>query len=187
MYVYVCGQRALVWSSMRWEAWHLPHCTRLLLEHSPEQVRARCHHPEWLTPPAMMVSTAQTDNRIQARQGHAYKQCINVTLLSPLAPSCSPGGVSCRGSGRGGMRVWWGPPPGSCGQAPVAGYTITATPTTQTNHQRGEGEILSLCSRLIHILMGPLFNFKFLYRKQNSSDIKQYNCHSELAHNTLTE
>ncbi|XP_042208394.1 Down syndrome cell adhesion molecule-like protein Dscam2 isoform X1 [Homarus americanus] len=45
------------------------------------------------------------------------------------APSCPPVGVSCRGSGRGGVRVWWSPPPTHCAHAPVTGYTILATPT----------------------------------------------------------
>ncbi|CAL4080536.1 unnamed protein product, partial [Meganyctiphanes norvegica] len=29
-------------------------------------------------------------------------------------PSCSPVGVTCRSSGRRGIRVWWSPPPSSC-------------------------------------------------------------------------
>ncbi|KAK8723180.1 hypothetical protein OTU49_011885, partial [Cherax quadricarinatus] len=34
-----------------------------------------------------------------------------VDSTSHEAPSCPPAGVSCRGSGRGGVRVWWSPPP----------------------------------------------------------------------------
>ncbi|XP_069954396.1 cell adhesion molecule Dscam2 [Cherax quadricarinatus] len=45
------------------------------------------------------------------------------------APSCPPAGASCRGSGRGGVRVWWSPPPTHCAYAPVTGYTVMATPT----------------------------------------------------------
>ncbi|KAK3861845.1 hypothetical protein Pcinc_032241 [Petrolisthes cinctipes] len=63
-----------------------------------------------------------------------------VDSTSHDAPSCPPGGVSCRGSGRGGVRVWWAPPPTSCALAPVAGYTITATPTSHT-HQSGDGRV----------------------------------------------
>ncbi|XP_050737575.1 cell adhesion molecule Dscam2-like isoform X3 [Eriocheir sinensis] len=49
------------------------------------------------------------------------------------APSCPPSGVSCRGSGRGGVRVWWSPPPSHCTHAPVSGYTVIATPTRHTH------------------------------------------------------
>ncbi|ROT76064.1 Down syndrome cell adhesion molecule-like protein [Penaeus vannamei] len=54
--------------------------------------------------------------------------------VSYVAPSCPPAGVSCRGSGRGVVRVWWSQPPTHCSQTPVAGYTIVATPTTHTHH-----------------------------------------------------
>ncbi|KAK4299474.1 hypothetical protein Pmani_028258 [Petrolisthes manimaculis] len=64
-----------------------------------------------------------------------------VDSTSHDAPSCAPGGVSCRGSGRRGMRVWWAPPPSSCVQAPVSGYTITATPTTHIHHHGAEGRV----------------------------------------------
>ena len=51
----------------------------------------------------------------------------------PSAPSCAPSGVSCRSSGRGGVRVWWSPPPNHCTHAPVSGYTVVATPTRHTH------------------------------------------------------
>ncbi|KAK7074156.1 hypothetical protein SK128_006884 [Halocaridina rubra] len=58
------------------------------------------------------------------------------------APSCPPTGVSCRGSGRGGVRVWWSPPPSHCTNAPVSGYTIVVTPTSHitqsSSNQRWE-------------------------------------------------
>ncbi|XP_068201363.1 cell adhesion molecule Dscam2-like isoform X2 [Palaemon carinicauda] len=54
------------------------------------------------------------------------------------APSCPPGGVSCRGSGRGGVRVWWSPPPTHCTNAPVSGYTILATPTTHLHRSESD-------------------------------------------------
>ncbi|KAK7015883.1 hypothetical protein SK128_009425 [Halocaridina rubra] len=54
------------------------------------------------------------------------------------APSCPPAGVSCRGSGRGGVRVWWSPPPTHCTHAPVSGYTIIATPTTHLHSTDSE-------------------------------------------------
>ncbi|XP_063611247.1 cell adhesion molecule Dscam2-like, partial [Penaeus indicus] len=57
-----------------------------------------------------------------------------VDSTSHDAPSCPPAGVSCRGSGRGVVRVWWSQPPTHCSQTPVAGYTIVATPTTHTHH-----------------------------------------------------
>ncbi|KAG7154055.1 Down syndrome cell adhesion molecule-like protein 2-like 8, partial [Homarus americanus] len=57
------------------------------------------------------------------------------------APSCPPIGVSCRGSGRGGVRVWWSPPPTHCAHAPVAGYTIIATPTTHAHHATDTGRM----------------------------------------------
>ncbi|KAK7081827.1 Down syndrome cell adhesion molecule-like protein 1 [Halocaridina rubra] len=50
------------------------------------------------------------------------------------APSCPPSGVSCRGSGRGGIRVWWSPPPTHCLSAHVSGYTILATPTSHLHN-----------------------------------------------------
>ncbi|XP_045103222.1 Down syndrome cell adhesion molecule homolog isoform X1 [Portunus trituberculatus] len=60
-----------------------------------------------------------------------------VDSTSHDAPSCSPAGVSCRGSGRGGVRVWWSPPSTSCVHAPVSGYTIVATPTRHV-HSSGD-------------------------------------------------
>ncbi|XP_042230764.1 Down syndrome cell adhesion molecule-like protein Dscam2 isoform X2 [Homarus americanus] len=57
-----------------------------------------------------------------------------VDSTSHDAPSCPPAGVSCRGSGRGSVRVWWSPPPSHCVHAPVSGYTIVATPTKHTYH-----------------------------------------------------
>ncbi|XP_069169162.1 cell adhesion molecule Dscam2 isoform X2 [Procambarus clarkii] len=57
-----------------------------------------------------------------------------VDATSHDAPSCPPAGVSCRGSGRGSVRVWWSPPPTHCVPAPVSGYTIVATPTKHAHH-----------------------------------------------------
>ncbi|KAK8389761.1 hypothetical protein O3P69_009037 [Scylla paramamosain] len=60
-----------------------------------------------------------------------------VDSTSHDAPSCPPAGVSCRGSGRGGVRVWWSPPPTHCAHAPVSGYTVIATPTQHVHHSSG--------------------------------------------------
>ncbi|XP_071543543.1 uncharacterized protein [Panulirus ornatus] len=57
-----------------------------------------------------------------------------VDSTSHDAPSCPPAGVSCRGSGRGSIRVWWSPPPTHCVHAPVSGYSIVATPTKHGHH-----------------------------------------------------
>lgn len=70
------------------------------------------------------------------------------SLFSFSAPSCPPAGVSCRGSGRGVVRVWWSQPPTHCSQTPVAGYTIVATPTTHTHHPSDSKSLMgymSLC------------------------------------------
>nr|XP_053635391.1 cell adhesion molecule Dscam2-like [Cherax quadricarinatus] len=52
-----------------------------------------------------------------------------VEATSYDAPLCPPAALSCRASGRGGVRVWWSPPPTHCTYAPVSGYAIVATPT----------------------------------------------------------
>ncbi|XP_050737483.1 cell adhesion molecule Dscam2-like isoform X2 [Eriocheir sinensis] len=62
-----------------------------------------------------------------------------VDSTSHDAPSCAPAGVSCRGSGRGGVRVWWSPPPASCVHAPVSGYTIVATPARHVQASSTDG------------------------------------------------
>ncbi|XP_071543682.1 uncharacterized protein [Panulirus ornatus] len=56
-----------------------------------------------------------------------------VDSTSHDAPSCPPAGVLCRGSGRGGVRVWWSPPPTHCARAPVTGYSVMATPTAHAH------------------------------------------------------
>ncbi|XP_071532405.1 cell adhesion molecule Dscam2-like [Panulirus ornatus] len=57
-----------------------------------------------------------------------------VDSTSHDAPSCPPAGVTCRGLGRGSVRVWWSPPPSHCTHAPVSGYTIVASPTKHVHH-----------------------------------------------------
>nr|XP_045608775.1 Down syndrome cell adhesion molecule-like protein Dscam2 isoform X3 [Procambarus clarkii] len=105
---------------------HLTYITRPITTASGDTEVVEQYEVRGLTPASLYEVAVRAFNR--AGPGPLSSPRI-VDSTSHDAPSCPPAGVSCRGSGRGGVRVWWSPPPAHCAHAPVQGYTIIATPT----------------------------------------------------------
>ncbi|XP_042226508.1 Down syndrome cell adhesion molecule-like protein Dscam2 isoform X2 [Homarus americanus] len=113
---------------------HLTYITRPITALPGDTEGVEQYEVRGLTPAALYEVAVRAFNK--AGPGPLSSPRI-VDSTSHDAPSCPPAGVSCRGSGRGGVRVWWSPPPTHCAHAPVSGYTIVATPTRRDEHTRG--------------------------------------------------
>ncbi|XP_071537625.1 cell adhesion molecule Dscam1-like isoform X1 [Panulirus ornatus] len=105
---------------------HLTYITRPIVVTRGETDAVEQYEVRGLTPASLYEVAVRAFNK--AGPGPLSSPRI-VDSTSHDAPSCSPAGVSCRGSGRGSVRVWWSPPPTHCAHAPVSGYSIVATPT----------------------------------------------------------